>query len=324
MVTRTPVPRGALPDEFDPNNYCIVCHRTYLSKVLFSTHLRRKHRISRKARRNSDIRPDINDPNFYCNSCQYSYKSRAIYREHLKNLHQMELIPLVKQPVYDSTISVSDTKNPKNTSYIFCRRKYNSRRSYRGHMLYIHKDTTRIRRTAIITNTNVQPDPNNPTFYCVSCQHTYSSKFNYRLHMLAVHPSINMERSKIFSATNPLMIEVDAGNHKNTMCTLCGRDYADRNSYRTHMRIIHKESKREPAAFIGRLKKLTNMDPNIVPIWNDPNYYCPSCKRAFSTKSTYHSHIKNLHDDILEKSKQISTTANPTQSTPPYVKTEEN
>lgn len=116
----------------------------------------------------------MNDSNFYCKSCQYSYKSSTVYREHLKNVHKMEQTSLRKKAPFDPTISEADTKNPENTSCIICKRKYSSRNSYQYHMKHIHKEITitpiRTRRSTIITNPNIQPDPNDSNFFYRSCQ----------------------------------------------------------------------------------------------------------------------------------------------------------
>lgn len=46
----------------------------------------------------------------------------------------------------------------------------------------------------------------------------------YRLHIRTIHPNVQPEELKKLSAPpNPLMIEVNAGNDKNTTCTICGK-----------------------------------------------------------------------------------------------------
>lgn len=162
---------------------------------------------------------------------------------------------------------------------------------------------------------DIQPDPNDSNFYCQLCKIKYASKRSYHFHILSVHPNISLEKNRKLSAVNPLIVEVDSGNHKNTTCAICERDYVNRWVYRNHMLTVHKDGKREPLAAIGP-------DRNIVPMWDDPNHYCQSCSKAYSNKMSYRRHVKTVHKDVVEKSKQISITANPTLSMP-NMKTEE-
>lgn len=102
-----------IPNPNNSSNYCDSCKWTYSSRNKYLLHLKTVHNISQQPKRNPEITPNIDDPNFYCISCRYSYKSRAIYRQHLQCVHKMELTPVNKHPLYDSTISVEDVKKSK-------------------------------------------------------------------------------------------------------------------------------------------------------------------------------------------------------------------
>lgn len=75
------------------------------------------------------------------------------------------------------------------------------------------------------------------------------------------------------------------------------------------MNTVHKEGRREPA---GPARTTgVSVDLNAVPVWDDPNHYCRSCKRTYPTKSYYRKHIKNYHSRVLQESMQQSTSSTP-------------
>lgn len=73
----------------------------------------------------------------------------------------------------------------------------------------------------------------------------------------------------------------------------------------------YKDGNRVPAAFTGNFFKAM-IDPDVVPIWDDPNYFCRSCKRSYSSKQSHRAHVKRVHNAVVEKSKQLSMSSNPT------------
>lgn len=78
----------------------------------------------------------------------------------------MNLVPLIKKPTFDPAISPNDTKNPNNTTCMICKFRYSSQQTYQKHMKNIHKDVseTPVHRTTTLTNSKIQPDPNDLTF----------------------------------------------------------------------------------------------------------------------------------------------------------------
>lgn len=83
----------------------------------------------------------------------------------------------------------------------------------------------------------------------------------------------------------------------------CERYYPSRRYYLGHMAKYHKDGKREPIVD-GMIKQ--RMDPNIIPIWKDPNNYCRSCKQAYAHQEAYQRHIKKFHSDVLQQEIQLS------------------
>lgn len=244
IITRSSIPTGALPDEFDPNGFCCACNKAFktthnylqhlkaihnmkltpLKKLTpnpnitpdpynknhhcdscglngsnFMFHLKQKHKMNapdlrgQRATPNPNISPDINDPNLYCKSCQVKFKSIRTYCTHLQGMHKMELALLRQRAVFDPTISSDDSKNPNNTSSAICKFKYSTKVAYQQYMRKYHKDgkgTPVVRRRARTINRNIQPDSNDPNFFCRSCQKQYPSRHSFSMHIYRSYPRV--------------------------------------------------------------------------------------------------------------------------------------
>lgn len=112
---------------------------------------------------NPNILPDIGEPNFYCESCPLKHRTLGGFRSHLRSVHKMKLTPLVKRPIFDPTISVSDTQNLNNASCAICKLKYSSKASYKWHMKHFHDGgRTKPADRKELVDPKIQPDPNDP------------------------------------------------------------------------------------------------------------------------------------------------------------------
>lgn len=80
------------------------------------------------------------------------------------------MAPIVKQPIFDPTISVEATKNPNNTSCPICKFNYSRKDYYQLHMKKVHKNSINTPSVGMkcVSDPNIQPDPNDPNFYCRS------------------------------------------------------------------------------------------------------------------------------------------------------------
>lgn len=221
-------------------------------------------------------------------------------------MHKMELTPLKSDRIFDPTTSMDDMKNPNNTSCEYCKIEYVSRQSYKRHMATIHKEggTEPVHRIKCISNPNIQPDPFDPDFFCKSCQRQYASRTSYRTHFSQYHPSVKLDgRRRLLE--DPITLEMDGGNHSNKKCTICDREFHKRQYYIKHIDLFHKDGNRELVTKWGRNRK-SKVDSNIIPIWDDPNWYCRSCRQAYSSRRYYHKHISILHGDVLQEALQLS------------------
>lgn len=323
-MTRKPLPANAIPNEFDPNNYCVVynkffkyikyyrfhlkyfhkmrltslkrapnpnitsnldnasnhcefCNWTFSGKGNYNYHLRSVHKMTipnmhRRGSLNPNISPDINDPNFYCKSCQFKYKTRIIYRSHLRKAHKMEVF----SNLYDPSISIDGTKDPNNRASATCKIQYGNKYTCRDHFKIFHANgrntpiTTGNRRTR--ANSNIPPNhPDDPNLYCASCKKQYASRNSYGAHLSSVYPDVKLDMRESSNIT-PIVLEIDAGNCKNTRCTVCDYNFTIRINYPYHVNRFHKDGNREPVVSRGKIK--AKPDPNIIPVWDDPRGYC--------------------------------------------------
>jgi hypothetical protein len=79
-------------------------------------------------------------------------------------------------------------------------------------------------------------------------------------------------------------------NHPNNYCDSCEKSYADRDTYRQHLRGVHKmlcSSKRR--------RKQKEVDLKLSPDIDDPNLYCRVCKTTFILRCIYRQHIRLTH-----------------------------
>lgn len=282
------------PDPKNARNHCDSCSWTFKSKSNFQVHLEKVHKVPipsapKRSSPDPNIQPDVNDPNCYCRVCRYNYKDRHGYRVHLKNIHKMELAPLNRYPSCDN--STINTQDPKNTVCPICKYKYSSRYVYQTHMKVQHRDI-KIPLGKSRANPRIQPDPNDPNFYCASCQKSYKDSKNYRIHLLAIHPHLEMDRTK-GRPPNSLIQEMDAGDNTNTRCTICDRTYKNRGSFMKHVYTIHRGDNRRPA--VGGNQSISRSS-NAASKLDDPaSRYCQLCKQSFTTTGSYKRHAASKH-----------------------------
>ncbi|OAD04188.1 C2H2-type zinc finger transcription factor [Mucor lusitanicus CBS 277.49] len=105
----------------------------------------------------------------------------------------------------------------------------------------------------------LEPDVNDPNFYCRSCNHTYPHKHVYRQHLKRFHKM--KLRSLNLLNKNPAILP--DWNDANFHCNSCNRTYASLPSYHLHCRTIHDlRAPQKPTGVPG------------VPDIDDPNNHC--------------------------------------------------
>lgn len=283
------------PNPDDPNNYCDSCNWTFKTRATYRVHLKAVHEmispILQRTTPNPDITADIDDPINYCKSCLTKYHDRYKYRYHLSRVYKMKLAPLSKA-TFDPIMS---TREMNTKSCTICKVKYSNLNSYRDHVRRCHKNGNTIpikRHTNVVTdlNSSIQPDPNNPKFYCQSCEKKYKTSQTYGAHLRDIH-NIKMEPKKKpskFESILPLFKEEEL-DVNNKHCFICKRDYSSKQVYQNHTNKVHKNGKKEPVNGKWRVDPSVQLDPK------DPNFYCRSCKFTYASRLSYRIRLKKFH-----------------------------
>lgn len=202
------------------------------------------HRI--KSIINPNAQPDLKNTSSYCTSCQKEY-SDGYLRCHIRLYHpEVKLEKKIKK-MSSTTPPICKSRN-NNKRCGICDWEYCERGSYIYHMKTVHKSGNK-RMNPIIVEVDAG-DWNNK--WCTICKRGYPSRYHYESHMDRIHkddnkePSAAIRNSHRINNSNPIMVEMDAGNHHNKWCTICDRVYRCRSAYVLHMNTIHKNGRREP------------------------------------------------------------------------------
>lgn len=156
---------------------------------------------------------------------------------------------------------------------------------------FIKMVETHLLEGKVLVNPNVQPDPNDPNFYCSSCGRNYKTRANYRKHIRLYHPSIKLEKIRKPSNVTTLMAEIDVGDDGNKRCAICEWEYDNRQNYKKHINTVHKNGGREP------VKLKTNAPMAEMDAGNHNNTRCTICERGYSDRSGYRVHMSRYHRD---------------------------
>lgn len=133
----------------------------------------------------------------------------------------------------------------------------------------------------------LEPNVNDPDFYCCSCEASYLTRREYREHLREIHHMILMvlaDEIRSLTNTNTADILPDPDDI-NFYCRVCQVSYRTLQKYRTHLKHFHNMIL---TPFKGKMKDaLLNVD--------DPNFHCSACDITHKTKFAYHSHLRNRH-----------------------------
>lgn len=282
------------PDINDPEFYCCLCKRTYVTRFRYRRHLRSIHQMKfdmLRPRKNPNVVPDWDDPNCYCKSCERTYDSRRKYSTHCKRVHKLKPTPIVIRKgilcnvchyTYQSKGSYSvhclnmhnikheklfanpeatpDMQDPNNYCSK-CDKRFSNRRSFKNHLICVHK------LFSLLPKNNVEPDIHDPNFYCQTCNTTLPSKRAYQVHLATIHCIGPLPRKM-----NKAHPDVDDPNHH---CRVCQQTYASQYGYRRHLQATHQLV--------------------LYPDPLDPNFYCRVCNRTSKTLRLYRRHCKTVH-----------------------------
>ncbi|KAK4518409.1 Translation machinery-associated protein 46 [Mucor velutinosus] len=122
----------------------------------------------------------------------------------------------------------------------------------------------------------VEPDIDDPNFYCRSCNYTLSNKSGYRSHLKKYH---KMNLKPLVPIRNPAILPDWDDPYQ--YCKSCNYTYASRNTYKAHCKYFHKM--KAPTRSAG------------IPDIRDPNSYCKVCNHTYKSKSSYITHCVIVH-----------------------------
>lgn len=114
---------------------------------------------------------------------------------------------------------------------------YSAKAVFRGHLCIVHKMVfPDIKLKSSRFDPNIQPEPNDPNFYCKSCKFKYSNVTTYRVHLFQMHEIGTQPRRQIRPNLN---IQPDP-NDPNFYCKSCEHNYLNNTKYEIHLRSVHK------------------------------------------------------------------------------------
>ncbi|KAL9537071.1 hypothetical protein PS6_011777 [Mucor atramentarius] len=193
-----------------------------------------------------------------------------------------------------------------------CRQTSPNLKSVMEHRASVHN--VKSRKGSMVKDINVEPDVHDPSFYCESCKVSYTDKNRYRQHLKTVHYMVlkTMRLGKALQNTNT----PDHGD-LNLPCRACDPTYAGKATHKQDCRHAHeivfakpyrrcklcKMDLSEEASYKEHLYDIHNMDcrlphqtlQDVLPNFNDPNYYCPPCNRSLPYESSFLWHLEWVH-----------------------------
>ncbi|KAL0141745.1 hypothetical protein V8B55DRAFT_1573944 [Mucor lusitanicus] len=173
-----------------------------------------------------------------------------------------------------------------------CNQKMPNRKSVLEHRFSIHNIKSGISRT--IRDSNVEPDIDDPNFYCKSCEQGYKTKEIFRQHLRKTH---FLALEKLRSYKLPLEGIFPDPDDPKLYCKACNHTYASKINYKRHCRYVHGVTSFKSA------NQKSNTSSNMM------NTYCQACDRRFSSTLTYRRHLFFIHrvDRTVAQQKQNDT-----------------
>ncbi|GAN01961.1 hypothetical protein MAM1_0014c01398 [Mucor ambiguus] len=137
-------------------------------------------------------------------------------------------------------------------------------------------------RCSSFKHVEMEPDVHDPNHYCKTCEKTFSSYPKYRQHLIFTHHIVFKPMQQAPHSSNVIDISTD----QLLRCPLCKVSHQNKRAYDQHLTQYHNVN-------LLRLSMTSNM--NVLPDWNDPNLYCPSCITTFNTEQAFKFHCRNIH-----------------------------
>ncbi|GAN03311.1 hypothetical protein MAM1_0038d02764 [Mucor ambiguus] len=183
-----------------------------------------------------------------------------------------------------------------------------------NHLKRAHRFTYRSRT---YKHLKLEPDLQDPNFYCRVCETTYPSYYLFNKHLRIVHYIITKTTRSPPTITSLQAIKKEKEhpepeyNDPNNYCRTCKRSYGNKHRYHAHLVNFHGLPR------FGRKK-------DVLPDIFDPNYYCRSCERSLSTRAIFQQHCLRWHNITVPNKKDLPNIHDPTFRCKPCDNTFEN
>lgn len=283
---------AATVDPFHPQNYCVMCDRTFARQDRFRSHIRRVHLLTVRYFKHPYETIDPNHPDNYCAKCGRNYTDKY-FPKHLHDVHGI-IVEAPKLGTPRKRRNDGRGKKSKRPSHhrpycAMCRRSY-SKGYYRRHLRAIHglredvikrlvaqskRDFLARKMAKAKGTTKKRPHVSVELLTdCTRCNRTYSSRVSFLQHLKTKAHSDGITMSIKYPNA-----EIDIF-HPDYFCAKCDRAYASAHTFWCHLERNH-------------LSTLCNTR-SAVKISNKraPIYYCPKCDRYY-TEDIFKQHFTN-------------------------------
>ncbi|CAO0798702.1 unnamed protein product [Mucor circinelloides] len=158
-----------------------------------------------------------------------------------------------------------------------CNKKTASLRSVLDHRQAIHNITHRLPK-----NVDLEPDADDPNFYCKSCQEHLRRESAYRSHLRKVHHMVlkDLQRKRQRNG-----IRSDSNDTDD--------NYTSDEAINRSKRVYHEHLKKNCDMNLSP-SEATNSH-GVLPVWDDSGLYCPQCNFTCKSKRTYTQHCQIVH-----------------------------
>jgi hypothetical protein len=172
----------------------------------------------------------------------------------------------------------------ENSSYCCqtCNKSFTAKIGLHIRLRRVHK--LNILSPQAIRYPHLQPDIDDPNFYCFGCDKTLGSYSIFYSNLKNIHNMTDIPRKRQILPYPHLTPDID--DRTNLYCKACAKTLANRHTYISHLKLIHK---------MNVMYSQEIVKPELMPDIDDPNFYCRACKKTFSSRRFYHCHLVSTH-----------------------------
>jgi hypothetical protein len=211
---------------------------------------------------------------FSCHHCSIFFTPERLYNKHENEVHKLE-------------------SNNQQFHCQICDITFISVEIYHNHLLQVHGTILRplLKRTRSKPNRSIEPNPEDPNFYCKSCTTKYATEFSFRIHLRYVHKIVDLPLKGKRRPKPNHNIESNP-NDPSFYCKSCSTEYPSLGTFRKHIREVHK-------MILKPLIKRPIPNHSIIPDIDYPNFYCKSYSSKYVSRGVFRAHLRRIHNMTL-------------------------